>query len=295
MGDVEDAQSGRVLSIGLSDCLGRAGLQGDVRAVTATGGRASTVVTVVTADDTNMAFDWVEMSPTIIVRQFERILAVEGVDCIKIGQLHSEEQIELIANLIARRAPSTPIVISPVVAAVDGAPRLSVRAAAALKRSLMVMSELLCVSVREAEVLTGMTVRDEDAMMEAAAMMLTLGLNGVFLHGGSFGRDHATDILATEDDIIRYDDGPPGGHLVYGAKTALAAAAAGGVAKGMTLQDAVAGARAYLKQALPTLRTFGGAHRAPWRAVDRRDDRRNDDRRRRRAARDQIGDQFDLL
>ncbi|MEM6490910.1 MAG: hypothetical protein AAF684_03270, partial [Pseudomonadota bacterium] len=77
--------------------------------------------------------------------------------------------------------------------------------------------------------------------------------------GGSFGRDHATDILATEDDIIRYDDGPPGGHLIYGAKTALAAAAAGGVAKGLTLQDAVAGARAYLKQALPTLRTFGGA------------------------------------
>ena len=73
---------GRVLNIGLSDCLGRAGLQGDVRAVTAMGGRAATVVTVVTADDTNMAFDWVEMSPTIIVRQFERVLLVEGVDCI---------------------------------------------------------------------------------------------------------------------------------------------------------------------------------------------------------------------
>lgn len=250
---------GRVLNIGLSDCLGRAGLQGDVRAVTAMGGRAATVVTVVTADDTNMAFDWVEMSPTIIVRQFERVLLVEGVDCIKIGQLHSEEQIELIANLIARRAPSVPIVISPVVADVDGAPRLSVRAAAALKRSLMVMSELLCVSVREAEVLTGMTIRDEDAMMEAAAMMLTLGLSGVFLHGGHFGRDHATDILATEDDIITYDDAPAGGHLIYGAKTALSAAAAAGIAKGLSLETAVAGARNYMKFALPVLEAFGGA------------------------------------
>ena len=57
--------------------------------------------------------------------------------------------------------------------------------------------DLACGECREAEVLTGMTIRDEDAMTEAAAMMLTLGLRGVFLHGGSFGRDHATDILAT--------------------------------------------------------------------------------------------------
>lgn len=258
MSDDATIGRGRVLAIGLSDCLGRAGLQGDVRAITAMGGRASTVVTVVTADDTSMAFDWVEMSPTIIVRQFERILLVEGADCIKIGQLHSEEQIDLVANLILRRAQGLPVVMAPVVASIDGAPRLSVRAASALKRALLVMAELLCVSVREAEVLTGMTVRDEDAMMEAAAMMLTLGARNVIVHGGAFGRDVATDILATQDDILRYDDGPAGAHMVYGAKTALAGAAAAGLAKGLAIEAAVAGAREYLKFALPALKRFDG-------------------------------------
>lgn len=249
---------GRVLTIGLSDCLGRAGLQGDVRAVTAMGGRAATVVTVVTADDTSMAFDWVELSPTIIVRQFERILLMEGTDCIKIGQLHSEEQIDLIANLIHRRAATTPVVISPVVAAIDGAPRLSVRAASALKRALLVMAELLCVSVREAEVLTGMTIRDEDAMMEAAEMMLTLGANNVLVHGGTFGRATATDILATQDGVTRFEDSPAGAHMVYGAKTALSSAVAAGIAQGRPVVAAVAEARAYLKDVLPALTLFDG-------------------------------------
>lgn len=267
-------KKGRVLAIGLSDCLGRAGLQGDVRAVTAMGGRAATVVTVVTADDTSMAFDWVELSPTIIVRQFERILLVEGADCIKIGQLHSEEQIDLIANLIRRRADTTPVVISPVVASIDGAPRLSVRAASALKRELLVMAELICVSVREAEVLTGMTVRDEDAMMEAAAMMLTFGANNVLVHGGAFGREAATDILATQDDVLRFEDSPAGAHMVYGAKTALASAAAAGLARGRPIDLAVAGAREYLKGVLPALTLFDGdprhvtAHRDPQIARD---------------------------
>lgn len=249
----ESASQGRVLAIGRSDCLCRAGVQGDVRTVTELGGLPSTVVTVVTADDTNQAFDWVELPPTIIVRQLERILKDQGVDCIKIGQLHSEEQIDIVSNTLERLVSDVPLVVSPVLVSHDGRPRLSVRAASALKRRMLILASVLCLSVREAEVLTGMEIRDEDMLTDAAFMLLTLGSKTVFVHGGDFGRDKATDILATENDVIRFDDGLPAAERLLGAKTTISAAIATGIAQGMTILDAVIFARKHLQSAVPVL------------------------------------------
>lgn len=243
---------GRVMCIGRSDCLGRAGVQGDAQTVSQLGGLPATVITMVCADDSTNAYDWVEMPPTIIVRQLERILRDLGVDCVKIGQLHSQETIDIITNTLERLTRDLPMVVSPVLVSADGQPRHSVRSMAALKRKLLVHTTVLAVSSREAELLTGMEIRDPDAMMNAAAMLLTLGARSVFVHGGMFGSDSTTDILVTEDDIHTYT-----AHLshesVFGAKTALSAAIATGIAQGRTIQAAVELARDHLESVVPTL------------------------------------------
>jgi|GEM_PF-622791 len=259
---------GRVLAIGRSDCLCRAGVQGDVRTITTLGGYPSTVVTVVTADDTNQAFDWVELPPTIIVRQLERVLKDQGIDCIKIGQLHSEEQIDIVANTIERLVDNVPLIVAPVLVAHDGMPRLSVRAASALKRRLLIMASVLCLSVREAEILAGMEIKDEDMLTDAAFMLLTLGCKTVFVHGGDFGRDKATDILATEHDVIRFDDGLPQAEKLLGAKTAVSSAIATGIAQGMELLEAVHYARQHLQEAVPSLQASSPVIRSPYRLSD---------------------------
>ncbi|MBL8672271.1 MAG: bifunctional hydroxymethylpyrimidine kinase/phosphomethylpyrimidine kinase [Alphaproteobacteria bacterium] len=245
---------GRVLCVGRSDCLGRAGIQGDVRAIAHLGGQPATVVTMVSAEDGFNAFDWVEMPPTIIVRQIERVLRDLGVDCIKIGQLHSQEIIDVVTNTIERLVKDVPMVVAPVMVSIDGSPYHSVRAAAALKRRLLVHASVLAVSAREAEVLTGMQVRDPDAMLNAAAMLLTLGSRAVFVHGGHFGSETATDVLVTEDEVKTYDDGVPLADSVYGAKTAVSGAIAAGIAQGQSIVGAVERARAYLADSLAMLR-----------------------------------------
>lgn len=261
----ESGPQGRVISIGRSDCLCRAGIQGDIRTIVALGGRPTTVATVVTADDTNHAFDWVELPPTIIVRQMERILRQQGADCLKIGQLHSEEQIDIVTNTLERLSVRLPMVLAPVMASVDGRPMLSVRAASALKRRLLIHGLVLSVSVREAELLTGMEIRDEDMMTAAAHMLLTLGGNTVFVHSATFGRNHATDILATEEDIHHFDDGPAEAGSLLGVKTTLSAGIATGIAKGLPLLDSVIQARAYLAHTMDTLRESQG--RSPSRPL----------------------------
>lgn len=239
----------RVMCIGRSDCIGGAGIQSDIKSVMAMGGFGTSVITTVNADDTNTSFDIVEMPPTIIVRQIERIVREIGVDGIKIGRLLSEEQIDIIANILERDVDPVPMVIAPILMAPSGAPRLSVRSIAALKRRLLHVATLLCISREEAEVLTGMEIADPEQMSHAASMLVTLGCQAVLINGGSFGRDSFLDILATADEIKTYTDMPGNVINTYGVKTVLAAAVATSLAQGMNIVPAVERGRAFVLKA----------------------------------------------
>jgi len=246
----------RVMCIGRSDCIGGAGIQSDIKAVMAMGAFGTSVITTVNADDTNTNFDIVEMPPTIIVRQIERIVREVGVDGIKIGRLLSEEQIDIIANILERDVNPVPMVIAPILMSPTGAPRLSVRAIAALKRRLLHVATLLCVSREEAEVLTGMEINDPEEMTHAATMLVTLGCQAVLINGGAFGREKFVDILATADDVITYTDMPGSVIATYGVKTVLAAAIATGLSQGMDITEAVVRGRNFVLRAAENGITF---------------------------------------
>jgi len=254
---MEQQPHGRVMCIGRSDSLGGGGVQGDVKAITALGGYGTTVVTNVTAGDGVETFDNVELTPTIIVRQMETIITDIGVDCIKMGQLASAEQIDIIANTMERLTPTAPLVLAPVLLKPDGTSRMTTRALAALKRRLIFCAQAISVTVPEAELLTGMEINDVDAMMHAAFMLLTFGCKAVLVHGAQFGPEGLTDILATEDDVVILDDAPSQADKFYGAKTALAAAIATGMAQGMETIPAIHRARAYTHKGMLECLRFG--------------------------------------
>lgn len=248
---------GRVMCVGRSDSLGGGGIQGDIKAITALGGYATAVVTNVTAGDGVETFDNVELTPTIIVRQMETIITEIGVDCIKMGQLASGEQIDIIANTMERLMPDVPLVLAPVLLKPNGQSRMTTRALATLKRRLIFCAQAISVTVTEAELLTGMEIRDQDAMMHAAFMLLTFGCKAVLVHGAQFGPEGLTDMMATEDDVVILDDAPSQADNFYGAKTALAAAIATSMAQGMDTETGIHRARAYTHKGMKECLRFG--------------------------------------
>ena len=237
---------GRVLCIGRSDPVGSGGIQNDIKAITALGGHATSVVTTVTAGSGNGAFDNLELTPTIIVRQLETVLDTVDIDCIKIGQLLSSEQIDLIANSIERLGVNIPMVVAPVLIWLNGEPRLTTRTLATLKRRLLHSSQTVCVSVAEAELLTGFEIHDVDAMMHAAMMILTFGCRTVLVHGANFSASSMTDILASEEDIEILNDTPKEFSTLPGGATTLAASIATEISLGWDPVESIRRARRFV-------------------------------------------------
>ena len=104
---------GRVLIVAGSDSGGGAGIQADIKAVTAMNGFAATAITALTAQNTEGVHGVVPIDPAFIAQQIEVVLTDIGADALKTGMLHSAEVIETVAASLARHAPGVPLVVDP--------------------------------------------------------------------------------------------------------------------------------------------------------------------------------------
>ena len=254
---------GRVTSIGRSDCIGSAGVQGDAKVITAMGGLASSVITSVNASDGGEGSDSIEIASNIIVRQIETVLYTVGVDCVKIGSMISSEQIDMVAYTVNRVLPMVPLLVSPALLTHNGRPRMSTRALAAFKRQLMLERAVMTLSVKEAEMLTGVQIMDEDQLQHVAIMLQTLGNRAVFVHGADFDTGYLIDILVTENGLTIYDDAPIELASLYGVRNALAAAAATCIGSGQSVEEAIRLARHYVN-----LGSREDSRNSAWKTLD---------------------------
>jgi len=126
----------RVLAIAGSDSGGGAGIQADIKTISALGGYAMTAITALTAQNTEGVFGVHAVPPAFIRRQIELVLGDIGADAVKTGMLHSAEVIEAVVEEIARLAPSAPLVVDPVMIAKGGHRLIEPSAIEALKRLL---------------------------------------------------------------------------------------------------------------------------------------------------------------
>ena len=250
----------RVLAIAGSDSGGGAGIQADIKTITALGGYAMSAITALTAQDTKTVYEIVALDPGFIDRQIEVCLGDIGADAIKTGMLHDAPVIEAVAQAIAEHGAGLPLVSDPVMVAKGGAALLEPGAVDSLKRVLLPMVTLLTPNLPEAEILAGMAINNLGEMKRAAESLRSLGPQVVLLKGGHLAGDTIHDILATEDGIEIYDSPRIETSNTHGTGCTLASAIATGLAQGMALLDAVARARAYVQEAIRTAPGLGVGH-----------------------------------
>ena len=251
---------GRVLIVAGSDSGGGAGIQADIKAVTALAGFAMTAVTALTAQNTQGVHDVLAIDPAFIARQIEVVLDDLGADSVKTGMLHSAAVIETVAGALRQRAPAAPLVVDPVMVAKGGHRLLLGEAEAALREILLPQAALLTPNLPEAEVLVGFPVRDEADMRRAAERLAGLGARAVLMKGGHLEGDRLVDLLFHDGRFERFEDRRIATRSTHGTGCTLASAIAAGLAQGLDLVAAVARARRYVRRAIESAPGFGHGH-----------------------------------
>ena len=252
---------GRVLIVAGSDSGGGAGIQADIKTVTALGSYAATAITALTAQNTRGVHGVVSVPPAFIAQQMEVVLDDIGADCIKTGMLHSADVIEAVVRTCERHARGVPVVVDPVMVAKGGALLLERAATSALKHRLLPLASLVTPNAPEAEALTGLAVRSVDDLGRAADGLLELGPGAVLVKGGHLPGSTVVDLLRTADGSEhRFESTRIESRSTHGTGCTLASAIAAGVAQGLRLADAVAQARDYVHDAIRLAPGFGTGH-----------------------------------
>lgn len=251
---------GRVLIIAGSDSGGGAGIQADIKAVTALGGYAATALTALTAQDTITVHGVHEVPIDFVAQQIEVVLRDLGADALKTGMLHSPAVLNCVADTVEREAPGVPLVMDPVMVAKGGASLLLEEARARLRERLIPLAHVITPNVPEAEILSGMDIADEDAMRAAGEALLELGPQAVLMKGGHLEGPEVVDLLITRDGTERFSGPRIDSKHTHGTGCSLASALATGIAQDLTLSQAVRRARAYVLEAIRTAPGYGNGH-----------------------------------
>jgi hydroxymethylpyrimidine/phosphomethylpyrimidine kinase len=240
---------GRVLIVAGSDSGGGAGIQADLKTVSALGGFGLTAITALTAQNTLGVFGVHPVPPEFIIQQMRVVLDDIGADTIKIGMLGSAEIAEAVADFLETIDP-IPVVLDPVMVSTSGSALLDAPGAAAMKLRLLPKALLLTPNLREAEALTGLKIDGLAAMEQAADLLLGLGARNVLLKGGHLDGDELIDLLVGEDGRAEFRHPRVDTSHTHGTGCTLASAAAVGLAHGLALHDAVRQAHDYVQQAI---------------------------------------------
>ena len=190
----------KVLIIAGSDSSGGAGIQADIKTVTALGSYAMTAITAVTTQNTTGVKSIVGINPKEIFKQIIYTCKDIKPDAIKIGMLHSPKVISAVLkalNLINIKK----IILDPVMVAKGGAKLIDTSAVQLLKLKLIKKVSLITPNIPEAEILTKTKISDKEDMIYAANKLLALGAKNVLIKGGHLRDKNVRDIFINKKDI----------------------------------------------------------------------------------------------
>jgi hydroxymethylpyrimidine/phosphomethylpyrimidine kinase len=249
---------GRVLIIAGSDSGGGAGVQADIKTVTALGGYAATAVTAITVQNTLGVSAAFPLPPDLIAAQARAVLGDIGADVIQTGMLGDAEVVELVAQLLD--AAGLPAVIDPVMVAKGGARLLADEAVDPVRRLLVPRAALLTPNAPEAEALTGLSVETTDDLRRAGEALLAAGAGAVLMKGGHIPGPRVTDILMTPYGETVLEGERIETRHTHGTGCTLASACATGLAQGLSLEAAAARAWDYVHRAMLSAPGLGAGH-----------------------------------
>ena len=244
-------QYNTVLSIAGSDSGGGAGIQADIKAISAMGCYAATAITAVTVQNT-LGVEAVHPIPLDILRgQIDCVLSDIGAKAVKIGMLHSAEVVEVVADAL-RRHNVTNIVLDPVMVSTSGHRLIEESAIATLRERLLPMARVITPNIPEAEILAGVTITSNDQLPEVARKLSGGGRTSVLLKAGHLTENRLVDHLynAEDDTVTPLPSERIETRNTHGTGCTLSSALAAALARGEGLTQAARSAKDYIDGAI---------------------------------------------
>ena len=237
-----------VLTIAGSDSSGGAGIQADLKTFAAHGVFGMSVITAVTAQNTQGVFAVQDITPEIIGRQIDAIFEDIAVAAVKISMVSQIATIQIIAAKL-KAYKASPVVVDPVMVSKSGYHLLNPEAEASLTRELLPQATIVTPNIPEAEVITGRTIRTLADMEEAARIMLAMGPQHVLIKGGHLAGD-STDILFDGQEFVYFKSRRIATKNTHGTGCTLSSAIAANLGRGLSVAEAVARAKEYITVAI---------------------------------------------
>ena len=236
------------LTIAGSDSSGGAGIQADIKTMSAHGIFAMSAVTALTAQNTTGVTDILESTPSFLANQLDAVFTDIFPDAVKIGMVSSADLISVIADKLTRYG-ARHIVVDPVMVATSGSKLLRDDAIGALTEKLLPLAEVLTPNIPEAEILADMKI-ETPADMEAAARAISEKYGCAVLCKGGHDLNDANDLLWKNGQARWFKGRRIDNPNTHGTGCTLSSAIASNLAKGYELDQAVERAKAYISGAL---------------------------------------------
>ena len=243
------------LTIAGSDSSGGAGIQADIKTMTANGVYAMSAITALTAQNTLGVKSIMEVTPEFLEEQLDCIFTDIYPDAIKTGMVSSKILIEMIGKKL-REYRAGNIVIDPVMVATSGAKLISDNAIETMKKALFPMATVITPNIPEEEVLSGISIKSEEDMIRAAKIIYETYGCAVLCKGGH-QVNNANDLLYQKGTYRWFYGKRIENPNTHGTGCTLSSAIASNLAKGHSLEQSVENAKEYISGALSAMLDLG--------------------------------------
>lgn len=240
-----------VLTIAGSDCSGGAGIQADIKAISALGGYAASAITAITVQNTCGVTGIHPVPASYVKAQIEAVMTDIKPLAVKIGMINDVEIVKAIADCIRKYNPEF-VVFDPVMVSTSGCRLIEDKAIDAIKEELIPLSTIITPNLSEAMVLTGDSIDDADSMKAAGEKILQMGCKAVLIKGGHLEGNDMCDVLCIkgENTPYIYTASKISSKNTHGTGCTLSSSIATYLALGEALQEAVKKAKEYVHKGI---------------------------------------------
>ena len=238
----------KVLTIAGSDCSGGAGIQADIKTMTAHKIYAMSAITALTAQNTTGVYGVLEVPPEFVGQQLDCIFTDIIPDAIKVGMVSNSKIIEVIVEKL-KQYKAKNIVVDPVMISTSGSRLLNEEAMNAVITKLLPIADIITPNIPEAEALTDMVIHNTEDMLVAAVKISTMLQGDVLIKGGHL-TDTADDLLYTNNTAIWIKGVRINNPNTHGTGCTLSSAIACNLASGYSVEESVRNAKDYITGAL---------------------------------------------
>ena len=249
----------KILIIAGSDSSGGAGIQADIKTVTALGGYAMTAVTAITAQNTTGVSSVIPIHPKEIEKQIIFTCKDIKPDAVKIGMLHSSRVILSVIKAL-KKTKNKKIILDPVMVAKGGFKLINEKAIKILKEKLIKKVHLITPNIPEAEVLTKIKIKSLEDMIHAANILLELGVKNVLVKGGHRNTKTMKDVFLSQKELKIFKNKKINTKNTHGTGCTLSSAIATFFACGKTLNKSCELGIKYVNQSIRSNLNYGKGH-----------------------------------